>query len=100
MRAFAGKTPNRPFIIHTFFIIAYPDRKVNIIFKISAPRVKKFAPRARGANKNIYSSSFSQLSAQASEGMRQSPLGDRLTEPTLTPSGKQERLNCCEKNRL
>ena len=31
MRAFAGKTPNRPFIIHTFFIIAYPDTNGKLI---------------------------------------------------------------------
>ncbi len=30
----------------------------------------------------------------ASLGIRQSPRGDRATEPTLGPSGKQERLNC------
>lgn len=35
-----------------------------------------------------------------SEGMRQSPLGDRATEPTFTPSGMQERLNWLEKNLL
>ena len=35
----------------------------------------------------------------ASEGMRQSPLGERLTEPTLGPSGRQERLNCWAKKR-
>ena len=29
----------------------------------------------------------------ASLGMRQSPRGDRLTEPTFGPSGRQERLN-------
>ena len=36
----------------------------------------------------------SQLEAIASVGIRQSPLGLRLTEPTLGPSGRQERLNC------
>ena len=35
----------------------------------------------------------------ASEGIRQSPRGDRLTLPTLGPSGTQERLNCWEKKR-
>jgi hypothetical protein len=29
--------------------------------------------------------------------MRQSPRGDRLTEPTFGPSGTQLRLNCWEK---
>lgn len=37
--------------------------------------------------------------AQASLGIRQSPLGERLTDPTLGPSGKQDRLNCWAKNR-
>ena len=36
---------------------------------------------------------------EASLGIRQSPLGLRLTLPTFGPSGKQERLNCCEKKR-
>jgi hypothetical protein len=45
------------------------------------------------------STSSSQTRAEASLGMRQSPLGERLTEPTLGPSGKQLRLNCCEKKR-
>lgn len=47
----------------------------------------------------IASSSFSQRPAQASLGMRQSPLGDSVTEPTLGPSGRQERLNCWAKKR-
>ena len=32
--------------------------------------------------------------ATASEGIRQSPRGLRVAEPTLGPSGTQERLNC------
>ena len=35
----------------------------------------------------------------ASEGILQSPLGERETEPTLGPSGIHERLNCCAKKR-
>ena len=46
------------------------------------------------------SASFSQRAAEASEGIRQSPRGERETEPTLTPSGTQLRLNCCAKKRL
>ena len=38
--------------------------------------------------------SFKKTSALASLGMRQSPLGESATEPTFTPSGRQERLNC------
>ena len=37
---------------------------------------------------------------EASLGMRQSPRGDRETDPTLGPSGRQLLLNCCEKKRL
>ena len=35
-----------------------------------------------------------------SEGILQSPRGERETEPTLGPSGMQERLNCWVKNLL
>ena len=45
------------------------------------------------------SSSSSQRLATASLGIRQSPRGERATEPTLGPSGRQERLNCWEKKR-
>lgn len=37
---------------------------------------------------------------QASEGIRQSPRGERVTLPTFGPSGRHERLNCCEKKRF
>ena len=37
--------------------------------------------------------------ALASLGMRQSPRGERLTLPTLGPSGMHERLNCWLKKR-
>ena len=47
-----------------------------------------------------FNKSSIQRDAVASLGMRQSPLGDRETEPTLGPSGIQLLLNCCEKNRL
>ena len=36
----------------------------------------------------------------ASEGIRQSPRGDRLTVPTFGPSGTHDRLNCWRKNRV
>ncbi len=45
------------------------------------------------------SSSRSHRAAEASLGIRQSPRGERVTEPTLGPSGRQLRLNCCWKNR-
>lgn len=48
-----------------------------------------------------YSSSISlsQSVAIASLGIRQSPRGERLMEPTFGPSGRQLRLNCCWKKR-
>lgn len=36
----------------------------------------------------------SQRFAEASDGILQSPRGDRHTEPTFGPSGRQDRLNC------
>ena len=36
----------------------------------------------------------------ASEGIRQSPRGERLTVPTLGPSGTHDRLYCWRKNRV
>ena len=36
---------------------------------------------------------------EASLGIRQSPRGERVTLPTFGPSGRHERLNCCEKKR-
>ena len=40
-----------------------------------------------------------QIRTDASLGILKSPLGDTATVPTFGPSGKQERLNCCEKKR-
>lgn len=45
------------------------------------------------------SASRSHSAADASLGMRQSPRGDSVTEPTFGPSGRQLRLNCWEKKR-
>ncbi len=45
------------------------------------------------------SSSAIHSALTASEGIAQSPRGDRVTEPTLGPSGRQERLNCWVKKR-
>lgn len=51
---------------------------------------------------NMYyspSHSLIQRADEASEGIRQSPRGDRHTEPTLGPSGRHDRLNCWAKKR-
>ena len=46
------------------------------------------------------STSFNQIQLLASDGIFKSPLGDTDILPTFGPSGKQERLYCCEKNLL
>ena len=46
-----------------------------------------------------FSKSASQTAAEASDGIRQSPRGESVTDPTLGPSGKQLRLNCWAKKR-
>ena len=45
-------------------------------------------------------SNSSHFDGSASEGIRQSPRGDRLTVPTLGPSGMHDRLYCWRKNRV
>ena len=45
------------------------------------------------------SASASHKLPDASDGIRQSPLGLSVTEPTFGPSWMHERLNCCWKNR-
>ena len=47
----------------------------------------------------IFSSSAIHKALQASLGMRQSPRGDSVTDPTFGPSGRQLRLNCWAKKR-
>ena len=51
---------------------------------------RKFPAPSSGKN-SIHSA------IDASLGIRQSARGDRQTEPTFTPSGRQFRLNCCVK---
>ncbi len=53
-----------------------------------------------GFVRQSFSTSESHSAADASLGIRQSPRGDRDTEPIFGPSGIQERLNCCAKKRL
>ncbi len=49
---------------------------------------------------SIASTSASHAAGTASDGIRQSPRGDRATEPTFGPSGMADRLNCWLKKRL
>ena len=44
------------------------------------------------------SSSFIHTATQASLGILQSPRGESATVPTFGPSGRQDLLNCWEKN--
>jgi len=49
----------------------------------------------------VHDRSPSHAAAEASDGMRQSPRGDRLIEPTFGPSGRHDRhdlLNWLAKN--
>ena len=46
-----------------------------------------------------FSTASSHTAADASEGIRQSPRGERETLPTFGPSGRAERLNCWAKKR-
>ena len=57
------------------------------------------SPELEGLDYSSPSSSSSHNAATASDGMRQSPRGDRATDPTLGPSARHERLNCWEKKR-
>lgn len=56
--------------------------------------------RKSSADDHLSGRSFRKMVRQASDGIRQSPLGERETEPTLGQSGRQERLNCWAKKRL
>lgn len=53
---------------------------------------------ARIHSSNSFSTSSIQIRTLASLGIRRSPLGETATDPTFGPSGRHERLNCCEKN--
>ena len=52
--------------------------------------------------RRYFPASFSRFcihnATHASLGILQSPLGDNATVPTFGPSGRQDLLNCCEKN--
>ncbi len=48
----------------------------------------------------IFFKSSNQIVAHASLGILRSPRGETATVPTFGPSGRHERLNCCEKKRL
>lgn len=57
----------------------------------------RLLPVKTGFYAKVSSSAFHNA-AEASLGIRQSPRGESATVPTFGPSGRQERLNCWEKN--
>ena len=66
------------------------------------PSQKNSIAKPRGRLHFYFSSanSSSHSFTEASLGILQSPLGDSVTDPTFGPSGRQLRLNCCEKKRI
>ena len=56
-------------------------------------------PRDGLGQRTILSNSEIQSWTWASDGMRQSPRGEKLTRLIFGPSGMQERLNCWLKKR-
>ncbi len=81
------------FVIHTkelIYTIVFVALLVVLIFLLVQMFSKK-PPETPNYNASI---SSSQTAADASLGIRRSPLGDTATLPTFGPSGRQERLNC------
>ena len=87
------------------YIFYVPTRRVGFYFVFNhkvtnfcgASKLSYFVFEADLLFYVVYSSShsFSHEAALASLGIRQSPRGLSDTDPTLGPSGRQERLNCC-----
>lgn len=75
-------------IFPAFFDFPPVFRKGARFFGVSSARQDKESGRPRYGSYSL------------SLGMRQSPRGDSATEPTLTPSGMAERLNCWVAKRL
>ena len=86
----------RVFWLYSIVILAFCQVlfEIKIIFTKKVPEETFFLDKFHN-----FSASSSQRRAEASLGIRQSPRGLRHTEPTFTPSGRQLRLNCWEKNR-
>ena len=98
-----GQLADRPELEHRealklFAWGAIADRSNRLITRHSPDATSTDAEKQR-----VYGLPFAEVlnqsSAAASLGMRQSPRGERLIEPTLGPSGRQERLNWFAKNR-
>ena len=98
----AGHPPRRRKLHIPRFPAARESSLVSLLL-LSPPRGARRGPHGRAAGSSVpdhssVSSSAIQRAALASDGIRQSPRGDRAAEPTLGPSGTQLRLNCWEKN--
>lgn len=82
-------------------VFVYLPRRSLVNVPIStSPSAHSKGPLCGHSGVCSYNSSTSRIhpAAQASLGIRQSPLGETATLPTFGPSGRQERLNCCMKN--
>ena len=60
---------------------------------------KRGTQNAERGTQNAEHGTFQTSNGLASLGILQSPLGERLIDPTFGPSGMHERLNCCAENR-
>ena len=73
---------------------------IDVVFgSLTGVREKPFPSAFRIGGLSSVRWLFSHTVPQASEGMRQSPRGEREMVPTLGPSGMQLRLNCWRKKR-
>ena len=89
-----GCSPPNPSLLFLFTQKRKRSKKNKSVY---LRQIKPF--RYFSALQDSCSKSASHSSRLASLGIRQSPLGDNVTLPTFGASGRQERLNCCEKNR-
>lgn len=87
------------FVIRTkelIYTIVFVALLILLIFLL----VQMFSKKPQKTEDYNISIPSSQAVADASLGIRRSPLGDTDTVPTFGPSGRQDLLNCCAKNLL
>ena len=85
-----------------YSIVRYKFYSSTYIRPFFAPRkcVRSSSASTDGLAPRLDHYHLSHSAGSASEGIRQSPRGERLTVPTLGPSGTHDRLYCWRKNRL
>lgn len=92
-------------------LVCGPARESQVMFQLRGRSGAGISQGGRHRNRHViwlkktrsgYRFSHSSIHSldEASLGMRQSPRGLRQQLPTLGPSGRQLRLNCCAKKRL